>query len=71
MNISLQVILFEFQGFNEIIHFSFPVLEVQSLAMCFNELVTIINYIPVCTQTNSYDLGCSGEGEVKIAVCDL
>ena len=60
MNISLQLLLFEFQGFSKIMYFFFQTLEVQNLATCSNQLANVLKYLPMCTQGKSCDLGCAG-----------
>jgi hypothetical protein len=58
MNISLQLALFEFQGFSKIMYFFSQTHEVKSLATCFNQLVNVLKYMPASTHRKSCDLGC-------------
>jgi hypothetical protein len=40
-NISLRLLLFEFQGFNKIVYFFFQTLEVQNLGTCSDVLTSV------------------------------
>jgi len=60
MNISLQLLLFEFQGFSKFMYFCFQTLKAQNLATCSNQLVNVLKCLPVSTQVKSCDLGCAG-----------
>lgn len=58
-NISLQLLLFEFQGFNNIVFFFFQTLEMQYLVVCFNKFMNVLKYLPVPTEGKSCDLDCA------------